>query len=123
MDIRLSKSEGTDVVEVKGEVDLYSAPKLKESLLSLVEKGAQWILIDLRRVSYIDSSGLAAIIEVLRKLKDQKGDIILCSPASNVRSAFRIARLDEAVSFSDDVAAGLKQIAEKKKDPPSPDVK
>ena len=63
------------VVYLEGDCDLYSAPKLKTSLLKKLDDGVRHILIDMSGLSYLDSSGVGVIISILQAVKRKGGEI------------------------------------------------
>jgi anti-anti-sigma factor len=70
LDFRVSfeRSNGSCVVYVAGEVDLYAAPRLENALEGVIRFGAKHLLVDLSRVPFIDSSGLGVLLGAARKL-------------------------------------------------------
>lgn len=110
MKVHSRKEQDVQIVEVEGEIDLYTTPDFQGTLQSLIGKGEKLLLIDLKKVSYVDSSGMAAIIEAFRSLKRGGGSLVLCSVNRNVLHVFEIARLDRALNFADDVPAGIKKL-------------
>lgn len=86
--------ENVSVIEVAGELDLYTAPRLKEVLLSAIDEGVSRILIDLTRVHFIDSSALGVLIGGVKRLKDRDGRLVLVSVDENVNWIFQITGLN-----------------------------
>ena len=89
-----SQKEGIEVVGLDGDVDFNSSPKLREEFSKLAEKKSGKVLVNLRKVKYIDSSGLATFIEFFQKMKRSGGKLILFNLSDGVRSVFEIAKLD-----------------------------
>ena len=94
MKIEQRSKNNVEILELAGELDFHSSPELREKLQELIKKQAAKILINLKKVSYIDSSGLATFVETLQKMKRQSGRLILSDLAPAVRSVFEIAKLD-----------------------------
>lgn len=84
----------TQCVELEGDLDFHSSPDLRKELTKLIDQQTPAVLIDLKKVSYIDSSGLATFVELFQKLKRYGGNLVLFSLADGVRSVFEIAKLD-----------------------------
>lgn len=82
------------MLSMDGDLDFHSSPEVRAALSKLVEKQAKKVLIDLAKVSYIDSSGLATFVELFQKLKRYGGKLILFNLNPAVRSVFEIAKLD-----------------------------
>lgn len=94
------------ILHVKGEVDVYSSPRLKESLVDLIEKqGRMHVVVDLGNVEFMDSSGLGVLVGGLRRVKEGGGEMALvCSkPVLRVLS---ITGLDKIFKVSSSVAEG-----------------
>lgn len=94
-EIKTERSGALCVVTIAGEVDVYTAPQLKTSLIEQIEDGCTDLLVDLRGVSFIDSSGLGVLIGVLRRTKEGSGTIRLVCSRGNVMKVFRITGLDK----------------------------
>jgi anti-sigma B factor antagonist len=97
MDLEIS-SERTDdgiaVIQVAGELDLYTAPNLKKHLLAALEDGALKVVIDMTGVHFIDSSALGVLIGGVKRLKPNDGRLALVSVDDNVNWIFRITGLN-----------------------------
>jgi len=89
----------------EGEVDLHSSTVLKERLESPIEAKQSKIVVDLNGVSYIDSSGLAVLIEAMQRIEGYGGAFGICGLRDNVRHIFSIARLDQVFRIYPDRAA------------------
>ncbi|MBN1688074.1 MAG: STAS domain-containing protein [Candidatus Omnitrophica bacterium] len=88
------ESEGLELVELQGDLDFHCSPELREALSKLVDRQASKILIDLKQVGYVDSSGLATFVELFQKMKRYGGKLVLFNLTQSVRSVFEIAKLD-----------------------------
>lgn len=95
LDIKRDRTaEGIAVIEVAGELDLYTAPQLKEHLLAALEEGAIKVVIDMSGVHFIDSSALGVLIGGVKRLKPNDGRLVLVSIDENVNWIFRITGLN-----------------------------
>ncbi|KDR96391.1 anti-sigma B factor antagonist [Peptoclostridium litorale DSM 5388] len=99
MSLTINKSFNEDKniwdVSLKGEVDIYTANKLKETLIDMVAERPQDILIDASRLEYIDSTGLGVLIGALKRLKQHEKDIYIKDVKLNVKKIFKITGLDK----------------------------
>ena len=96
MGIKSMKQEGVLVIQVEGEINISTSPELKK----LFEKEAsQKIVVDLKNVTYIDSSGLATLVEMLKRARTQGGGLALASMSLKVKSLFEITKLDKLFSI------------------------
>jgi anti-sigma B factor antagonist len=94
-----------DTLVLDGEIDLHRSPEIKERLAPLFQRKAPRILIDLSAVTYIDSSGLAVLIEALQRAVSYGGKLGLFGLQESVRHIFEIARLDQVFQVYPDEAA------------------
>jgi anti-sigma B factor antagonist len=94
-----------ETLVLDGEIDLHRSPEIKTLLLPLLERKAPRILLDLSRVTYIDSSGLATLIEALQRVMGYGGRLGLFGLQEGVRNIFEIARLDQVFEVFPDAAA------------------
>ena len=83
------------VVTLEGEIDLNVTPALAGKFTPLIERQAEKIVVDLSGVTYMDSSGIAVLIDALQKVQAYGGKLILSGIRENVRKIFEIARLDK----------------------------
>lgn len=86
------------ILSVAGEVDVYTAPQLKEKLLSYCVDG-NTITVDLTRVDYIDSTGLGVLISAYRMQKDTNGRLILTGMNARLKRLFQITGLSEVMEI------------------------
>lgn len=95
MDIAQSESNGFTIVSISGEVDLNSSPQMRKLFDDLIAKKASKIIVNFKKVSYIDSSGLATLIEMMQRLKKNQGLMCLVEMSDKIRSLFEITKLDK----------------------------
>ena len=96
-----------DVLPLEGEIDLHVSPAVAASLNGMIEKKPRQLVVDLSRVTYIDSAGLAALIEGMQKVEAYGGKFALAGLQETVRSIFEISRLDQVFRIFPDVDAAL----------------
>jgi anti-sigma B factor antagonist len=97
----------SNVLPLKGEIDLHVSPSVTASLNSMIEKKPQRLVVDLSGVSYIDSAGLAALIGAMQKVEGYGGKFLLAGLQETVRSIFEISRLDQVFQIFPDADAAL----------------
>jgi anti-sigma B factor antagonist len=91
------------VVDVKGEVDLYTAPRLKALLTDLTASGRTNIAVDFAGVEFMDSTGLGVLISGLKRCREAGGTLALVSPIEPVRKILTITGLDQVFAIHDSV--------------------
>jgi|ERR1700680_1996058 len=96
-----------NVLPLEGEIDLHISPNVAASLSTMIEKKPKQLIVDLSRVTYIDSSGLAALIEGMQNVEQYGGKFALAGLPETVRTIFEIARLDQVFQIFPDVDAAL----------------
>jgi anti-sigma B factor antagonist len=86
------------VLDVVGELDLYTAPSLREAALAAAERGPSRLVFDLTGVPFIDSSGLGVIVACLKHLREIGGDLVLVTmPTSPPSRLLSLTGLDKAI--------------------------
>src|ERR1700745_3181575 len=81
------------VLQIAGEVDVYSAPQLRERVIQLLADGIPHIIADLREVDFLDSTGLGALVGSLKRLREQDGSLKLVASSGRITPLFRLSRL------------------------------
>jgi anti-sigma B factor antagonist len=83
------------VIVPEGEIDIYTSPKLKDTLTRMLKDKEADILIDSKKLDYVDSTGLGALISILKKVKEQDNMIYMENVKPNIRKLFDITNLDK----------------------------
>lgn len=96
-----------NVLPLKGEIDLHVSPIVTASLTAMIEKKPERLVIDLSEVTYIDSAGLAALIQAMQKVEGYGGKFLLAGLQETVRSIFEISRLDQVFQIFPDADTAL----------------
>ena len=94
MKINVKSNTEVDMVILQGELDFQSVSDLKNELHKLSSRKAPKISIDLKKVTYIDSSGLAAFVEFHQQIKNYGGKVAFFNLSAGVRNVFQISKLD-----------------------------
>lgn len=107
-DIKVERGEGSVVVSPAGDVDLSRSPALRNALREAQAGRPPRVIVDLSLVDYMDSSGVATLVEAYQIARRQSTKMVLCGLRDRVRSIFEIARLDTVFSITDSRDAALK---------------
>ncbi|MFD1335567.1 STAS domain-containing protein [Oceanobacillus iheyensis] len=99
LSVSTEESNGQVVLKVAGEIDAYTAPKLKETLLPLVKDSSNNIQVDLEEVNYMDSTGLGVFVSALKSSKESKSNFELINVQDRVYRIFEITGLDEIIQI------------------------
>ena len=100
MPVRTEKKGSLVVCYVEGEIDINTAPDIKKAFDKLTSGREAKILINLDRVAYIDSSGLATLVEIFKNMRTYGGKMKISNMSSKVRSLFEITKLDKLFDIS-----------------------
>jgi anti-sigma B factor antagonist len=98
---------GWTVVSVFGEVDVATAPELKERLTGLVNDGRVKLVLDLSGVDFLDSTGLGMIVSALKRARTHDGDLRIVCTESRITRLFEITGLDKALTVLPTVDAAV----------------
>jgi len=90
------------LITITGEIDIFNSQDFKTVLLNLIEEKEINIKIDCENLKYIDSTGLAALIAVLKRTKEYNGEITLLRPKANLEKLFKITNLDKVFNIEGD---------------------
>jgi anti-sigma B factor antagonist len=109
MELSLSArdAEGYLILDVAGEIDVYTAPQLRERLIALIEGGARHVIVNLDRVEFLDSTGLGVLVGALKRLRGVEGELILACGQERLLKIFRITGLDRVFTMFGSVDAAM----------------
>ena len=93
LELSVSEKEGETVLSAVGELDVNTAPDLRERLAGLIGAGSRSILVELSDVTFVDSTALSVLVSALKRLRQADGDLQLAGPTPNVRRVFEITGL------------------------------
>jgi anti-sigma B factor antagonist len=111
LDLIVRKEEDHAILEIGGEIDVYTAPKLREKLIELVSDGSYDLIVDLEKVDFLDSTGLGVLVGGLKRVRNHDGSLKLVCTQEKILKIFRItgltkvfpiyASVDDAIQASD----------------------
>ncbi len=87
-----------------GEIDLATAAQLREAVLDLIQNGSRQVVVDLRGVEFMDSTGLGVLVGALKRLREQEGDLVLVCTEGPVLKILTLTGLDRVFPIHRDVA-------------------
>jgi anti-sigma B factor antagonist len=111
MDITKRTKGEITVLDISGEIDLYNAPEIKDIINKLIEEQKYNVIINLEKVSYIDSSGIGALISSLSNLKKYQGGLKIINVFASVRKVFELTKLTSFFEIFDNEADALASFA------------
>jgi len=109
VDLTLATSEvdGTTIVAVGGEIDVYTAPKLRDKITELVADGVYNLVIDMEAVEFLDSTGLGVLVGGLKKVRAHDGSLELICTQDRLLKIFRITGLAKVFVIHDSADGAL----------------
>jgi anti-sigma B factor antagonist len=99
LEVETKKLDSTSLISVTGEVDLYTSPELRSAIMDAVPS-ATTVAVDLSGVRYMDSSGVATLVEGLRRSRDLDKTFKLVAPSTAVMKVLELAKLDSVFEVS-----------------------
>ncbi len=101
MDLSLETRQENDrtVIEVGGEIDVYTAPKLRERIIELVDEGQYNLVVDLEKVEFLDSTGLGVLVGGLKRVRGHDGSLQLVCTQERLLKIFRITGLSKVFAI------------------------
>jgi anti-sigma B factor antagonist len=109
MDLEVLTSEqgGWSVLSLRGEIDVYTAPRLRQTLIEVVEGGAANVLVDMTEVDFLDSSGLGVLVGGLKRVKARDGSLEIVATEEKILKIFEITGLSKVFPMHTSVDAAL----------------
>jgi anti-sigma B factor antagonist len=95
------------VVQITGEIDVYTAPKLREALIDLVNGGHYHLVVDVERVEFLDSTGLGVLVGGLKRVRAHDGTLAVVCTQERLLKIFRITGLTKVFSIRDSVDSAV----------------
>ena len=105
MDLKLGHyaKDGIEVIDVQGEIDIYTAPRLRELLIDLVSKGSYQLVVNLDKVGFVDSTGLGVLVGALKRVRAHDGSLDLACTQERILKIFRITGLTKVFAIHETV--------------------
>jgi anti-sigma B factor antagonist len=107
MTVQVHELDGWAVAQVNGDVDVATAPRLREQLIKLISDGQPRIVLDLDGVAFLDSTGLGVIVGILKRTRTHDGDLRLVCTRPQLQRLFEITSLDRTLPLADSPAAAI----------------
>lgn len=110
MKVQVRNAENVSILDCSGDVDLYTSPRLRDALLAEIQSGVGSVLVNMSDVGYIDSSGIATLVEALQLSRQTQTRLGLFGLRSNARSVLELARLHKVFNLFADEQEALEKI-------------
>jgi anti-sigma B factor antagonist len=110
LDLETSTQGAATVISLRGEIDVYTAPRLRQTLIDLISEGASDIVVDMSGVDFLDSTGLGVLVGGLKRVKAKEGSLKLVVTQEKILKIFDITGLTKVFpifgSLDEAVAGG-----------------
>lgn len=110
MNLETREENGVVIFELKGEVDLETSPELRKALLEHVNVGRS-VVVGMAEVAYIDSSGIASLVEAYQTGRRTKTGFVLADISDSAMRVLQLARLDKVFTIHDTITAGVAELS------------
>ncbi|MDH5657374.1 MAG: STAS domain-containing protein [Spirochaetia bacterium] len=101
--ITVSSKDKHTIIEIDGDVNLYSVSQLRKNISQLIDDGNHSIIIDMKNVRYMDSSGIALLANLQKKIKTTNGFFGILQMNNEIKNILRLAALEKYFSIYDDI--------------------
>ncbi len=105
--INTKEKDGIALIFVEGEIDMFTSPNLRDTLLPYFKPSTPGIVVDLSKVSFMDSSGIATLVEGLQWSKKENRKFILAGLGKTVFNALSLTKLDNVFSIEPDTKTAM----------------
>jgi anti-sigma B factor antagonist len=99
MEVR--RHRGWSVVDVTGDLDMATAPALRQSILQLLSTGTRRIAVDLTATDFVDSTGLGMLVASLKRVRTHDGELVVICPEPRLRRIFELTELVSVFGLRD----------------------
>jgi anti-sigma B factor antagonist len=98
--VHVDERGGWAVVRASGDLDLTTAPRLREAVVTIVVNGQPRVVLDLQAVDFVDSTGLGVLVGLLKRTRSQGGDLRLVSTRPSLRKVLDLTGLHHALPLA-----------------------
>lgn len=99
LDVETTQQGTTTVLTLRGEIDVYTAPRLRQAIVDAVDGGTQHLVVDMEGVDFLDSTGLGVMVEGLKRIKGREGTLSVVATQDKILKIFDITGLNKAFSM------------------------
>ena len=101
MDLETRDIDGVIILDIEGEINLNNAPNIRDLADKLIAEGKDKIIVNMESVDAIDSSGIGALVYILKKLKEADGTLKICALSAATRRIMELMKLNRVFSIHD----------------------
>ncbi|MBF0618650.1 MAG: STAS domain-containing protein [Candidatus Omnitrophica bacterium] len=108
MDIKVTRNNDFLILMLNGEINADNVAQLRDVFMPIVSEKINKVILDFETVSFMDSSGLASLIELVQKLRKVNGKLSLCNVNKDIRGVLEITKVHKIVAIHDSMDQALK---------------
>ncbi|MCF6247291.1 MAG: STAS domain-containing protein [Desulfobacula sp.] len=109
--IKRKKKNDIGIIHVEGDIDMFTSPGLRDTLVPMFEDGLKGIIVNLSGVSFMDSSGIATLVEGLQWSKKGGKAFVLTGLGTNVLNALSLTKLEKVFTIESDLDSAFKALS------------
>lgn len=109
LELETTQRDGVAVLSLRGEIDVYTAPRMRQAIVDLVDAGSRNIVIDMENVDFLDSTGLGVLVEGLKRVRTRGGSLSLVVTQDKIVKIFDITGLNKAFPIHGSLEEALKE--------------
>jgi len=109
LELETSQREGIAVLSLRGEIDVYTAPRMRQAIVDLVDGGSLNIVVDMGQVDFLDSTGLGVLVEGLKRVRTRNGNLSIVITQDKILKIFDITGLNKAFPIHGSLEEALKE--------------
>jgi anti-sigma B factor antagonist len=109
LELETSQRDGVAILTLRGEIDVYTAPRLRQAIVDLVDAGSLNIVVDMEKVDFLDSTGLGVLVEGLKRVRTRNGNLSIVVTQDKILKIFDITGLNKAFPIFGSLGDALKE--------------
>jgi anti-sigma B factor antagonist len=109
LEVETEERGGATVLSLRGEIDVYTAPRLRQAIVDLVDAGSFRLVVDMEKVDFLDSTGLGVLVEGLKRVKNRNGSLSIVATQDKILKIFDITGLNKAFAIHASVDDAVKE--------------
>jgi anti-sigma B factor antagonist len=107
LDVETGTVGSASVLTLRGEIDVYTAPRLRQAIIDLVDGGATNIVVDMEKIDFLDSTGLGVLVGGLKRVKAKDGSLSIVTTQDKILKIFDITGLNKVFAIHDSVESAV----------------
>ncbi len=111
--IEEQRENNITILKLEGELDVYTSPKLKEKIVTLIDAERPFVVLDLKGLSYMDSTGLGVMAAGLKRIRENDGNMVLVSPRKIIQKVLEITNMDVSLKIYQSYEEAIAKLAVK----------